>query len=100
LITPQAPYQWNGQDLLLWVRVQPRASKDEIAGVQGSHIKIRITAPPVEGKANSHLIRFLAKSFGVAKSNIQLLNGESSREKRLRIQLADKTRALELLSNL
>lgn len=94
------PYQWNGGNLLLCVRVQPRASKNEIVGIQGEHIKIRITAPPVEGKANNHLIQFLAKSFGVAKSRIQLLSGESCREKRLCIESPNKARALELLSNL
>lgn len=79
-------YQWQGVRLLLNVRVQPRASRDEIVGPHGERaLKIRITAPPVDGKANTHLIRFLAKAFGVPRSQINLIGGESSRTKRLSI---------------
>lgn len=78
-------YRWEGPDLLLHVRVQPRASRDEIVGPQGEHLKVRISAPPVEGKANIHLAKFIAKAFGVARSRVYLLSGETGREKRLRI---------------
>jgi uncharacterized protein (TIGR00251 family) len=79
-------YQWQGEKLLLSVRVQPRSSKDEIVGPHGSDsIKVRITAPPVDGKANAHLIKFLAKSFGVAKSQVELISGSTGRDKRLAI---------------
>ncbi|MCC6207945.1 MAG: YggU family protein [Gammaproteobacteria bacterium] len=80
-----APCSWDGDRLTLSVRVQPRASKDEIVGMQGNHLKIRITAPPVDGKANVHLIQFLARVFDVPKSRISLLSGESGREKRILI---------------
>lgn len=79
-------YQWQDDDLLLSVRVQPKASRDEIIGPHENALKIRITAPPVDGKANTHLIRFLAKTFGVPKSRVEILSGESGRLKRLRIQ--------------
>ena len=73
--------------MILSIRVQPRACQDEIIGPHGDgSLKIRITAPPVDGKANEHLIKFLAKSFGVAKSQITLLSGASGRDKRLAIQ--------------
>jgi len=65
--------------------VQPRASKDEVVGIQGQWVKVRITAPPVEGKANTHLIRFLAREFKVKQSQITLISGQTGREKRLRI---------------
>ncbi len=79
-------YQWQGEQLLLKVRVQPRASRDEIIGPHGEEaLKVRITAPPVEGKANTHLIRFLARAFGVPRSRVTLLGGDSSRCKRLSI---------------
>jgi hypothetical protein len=76
--------------LVLTVRVQPKASKDEIIGPcddgQGSEsLKIRITAPPVDGKANAHLVKFLAKSFGVAKSQVSVVAGETGRNKRVSI---------------
>jgi len=78
-------YQWQGDDLLLWVRAQPRASRDALVGPYGDALKVQITAPPVEGKANEHLIRFLAKAFGVPRMQVELLSGESGRNKRFRI---------------
>ena len=77
---------WEGTDLLLTVRVQPKASRDEIGEIVEGALKVRITAPPVDGKANAHLMRFLAREFGVAKSALSLISGESGRSKRLRIQ--------------
>ncbi|MBI3773009.1 MAG: YggU family protein [Gammaproteobacteria bacterium] len=79
-------WRWQGPDLILELRVQPRASRDEISGLHGERLKVRITAPPVDGAANSHLLAFLAKVFGVAKSQVTLLAGESGREKRVRIE--------------
>lgn len=79
-------YQWQEENLLLTIRVQPRASRDEIVGPYQDALKVRITAPPVDGKANTHLIRFLAKCFGVAPSRIDLISGEIGRQKRLRIR--------------
>jgi hypothetical protein len=83
---PDSWYQWDEEDLLLNIRVQPKASHDEIVGPHNNALKIRITAPPVDGKANDHLVRFLAKSFGVAKSRIKLISGETGRDKKLRIR--------------
>lgn len=79
-------YRWEGDTLFLKVRVQPRASRDEFGEAQEDYLKVRITAPPVDGKANAHLIRYLAEVFRVAKSRITLLDGETAREKRLRIE--------------
>lgn len=78
-------FRWDGEDLLLEIRVQPRASRDEIVGLHGGQLKVRITAPPVDGKANSHLQRYIAKAFGVAPSAVVLVGGETGREKRFRI---------------
>jgi len=78
-------YEWQHDDLLLRIKVQPKASKDEFCEIMGERLKIRITAPPVDGKANQHLIKFLAKQFKVSKSQIELMSGETSREKRFRI---------------
>jgi len=84
-VASPSPYSWQDDRLTLNVRVQPRASRDEIVGIQGNHVKVRITAPPVDGKANAHLIQFLAQEFGVPKSRITLIGGECGREKRLLI---------------
>lgn len=71
---------------MLRCRLQPRASKDEIVGLQGDRLKIRITAPPVDGKANQHLIALVSRWFGTPKSAISLLQGETGRQKTLRIE--------------
>ena len=79
-------YRWDGEDLILHLRILPKASKNEFSGPYGDRqYRIRITAPPVDGKANQHLLQFLAKSFGVAKSRIELLSGASGRDKVIRI---------------
>lgn len=78
-------YQWDGDDLILDCHLQPKASRDEFAGLHGERLKIRLTAPPVEGKANAHLLAFLGKAFGVAKSRVILESGELNRQKRVRI---------------
>jgi len=83
-------YQWEDQDLLLAVYIQPRASKTEIVGIHGNRLKIRIAAPPVDGKANQELVKFLAKIFAVSKSRITLLQGATGREKRFKIQNPQK----------
>lgn len=70
---------------MLNLRVQPKASRDELAGPQEDCYRVRITAPPVDGKANAHLIAFLAKSFGVSRRAVTLVSGETSRIKRVRI---------------
>ncbi|MCK4708073.1 MAG: YggU family protein [Gammaproteobacteria bacterium] len=88
-------YQWQGDDLIIFIRVQPKSSKDELAEIiknetQADQIKIRITAPPVDGKANKHLIAYLGKLFKVAKSQIDLLSGETGRNKKLLIHAPKK----------
>jgi len=83
-------YQWQAHTLTLRCHLQPKASRDEFAGLQAGRLKIRITAPPVDGKANSHLIRFLSKQFGVAKRDISITHGELSRQKTLVIQSPTK----------
>ncbi|NOY63605.1 MAG: YggU family protein [Gammaproteobacteria bacterium] len=78
-------YQWRGTTLTLNVYVQPRASRNEVIGPHNGALKIRITAPPIEGKANRHLIQFLATLFGVSKSGVALLKGNGSRVKRFEV---------------
>lgn len=79
-------YYWEGETLHLLLRVQPKASKDEWAEIQGDRIRLRITAPPLEGKANKHLIRLLAKEFGIAKSGVHIRSGETGRNKHICIE--------------
>lgn len=65
--------------------IQPKASRDQIIGLHGDEIKIAITAPPVDGQANAHLIKFIAKQFRVAKNHVIIEKGELGRHKQLRI---------------
>ncbi|MEE8058810.1 MAG: DUF167 family protein [Pseudomonadales bacterium] len=74
-------YRWQEDTLLLFCHLQPKASRDEFAGNHNGRLKIRITAPPVDGKANQHLVKFIAKQFGVAKSSVTISNGELGRQK-------------------
>ncbi len=83
-------FRWDGADLILDCHLQPKASTDEFAGLHGERLKIRLTAPPVEGKANAHLLAFLGKAFGVAKSQVVLESGELNRQKRVRIRAPQK----------
>jgi len=83
-------FRHDGDDLILDCHLQPKASKDEFAGLHGERLKIRLTAPPIEGKANAHLLAFLGKAFGVAKSQVSLISGELNRQKRVRIQRPQK----------
>lgn len=81
-----SPWRWDGEDLILHCHLQPKASRDEFAGLQGERLKIRLTAPPVDGKANARLQAFLADAFGVAKRQVSIEAGELSRIKRVRIR--------------
>lgn len=79
-------YQWRGQDLILDCHLQPGARQIGFAGQHGERLKIRISAPPVDGKANSMLLAFLAHEFAVSKRQVSLLSGQQSRQKRLLIE--------------
>lgn len=75
----------SGTDLVLSVYVQPRASRNQVCGIQGEELKVRLTSPPVDGAANKLCREFFADLFGVAKSSVEIISGETSRHKRLRI---------------
>lgn len=74
------------QDQLhLSLYVQTKTSRDRIVGMVGDELKVAITAPPVDGNANAHLLKWLAKQCKVAQSQVQLVSGQSSRHKRVLI---------------
>ncbi|ENM5915203.1 YggU family protein [Vibrio mimicus] len=76
----------EGDDLLLRLYIQPKASRDSIVGLHGEELKVAITAPPIDGKANAHLSKFLAKQCKVAKGSVVIEKGELGRHKQVRIQ--------------
>lgn len=63
--------------------VQPRASKNQVVGLQGDELKVRLTSPPVDGAANKLCVQYFSKLFKIPKSNIEIVAGETSRHKRL-----------------
>ena len=75
----------SNNTLTLRLYIQPKASRDQLMGLHGDELKIAITAPPIDGKANSHLQKFLSKQFKVAKSNVEIIKGELGRHKVIRI---------------
>ncbi len=79
------------------VKVVPRASKNQVAGVEGDAIKIRLNAPPVEGKANDALIEFLADVLDLRRAQIEIITGHTSRHKVVRVRGATGTQIEEKL---
>jgi uncharacterized protein (TIGR00251 family) len=78
-------YTETDDALIFNVKVVPRASKSEIAGELDGALKIRLAAAPVDGAANAELIKFLAREFGVPKSQVKILSGHVSKSKRVKI---------------
>ena len=67
------------------VQIQPKSSRNQIVGLHDGRLKIKIAAPPVDGKANESLIEFLAKTFKISKSNIEILKGHTSKLKTIKL---------------
>jgi len=68
------------------IRVQPKSSRNEIVGAQGDALKLKVTAPPVEGAANKTCIEMLAKAIGVPKSCLAITSGQAGRSKTMLVQ--------------
>jgi uncharacterized protein len=79
------------------VHVQPRASRNELCGLHGEELKIRLTSPPVEDAANKLCIEFLARQLGVAKSNVTIIAGTRSRHKTIRVTGITREEVLSLV---
>lgn len=80
------------------VRVQPRAAKSNLAGEMEGALKVRLTAPPVDGAANEACCKFFAEIFGIAKSNVEIISGHTGRNKLVRIRGVSEAKARALLS--
>ena len=78
-------YKWGDDTLFLRLYVQANAKKDELIGEYGDRLKVRITALPVENKANNYLLKYLAKHFAVPPSQVKLVKGENQRAKQVKI---------------
>ncbi len=75
---------------ILKVRVQPKASQNQVLGYDEGTLRLRVTAPPIDGKANASVIALLAKTLGVSKSKLQIVHGQSSRNKMVAVDTLDE----------
>ncbi|MGD1083425.1 MAG: DUF167 domain-containing protein [Verrucomicrobiota bacterium] len=83
---------------LLSVKLQPRASADQIAGPAGDELKIKVTAPPVDAAANQALIQFLAQKLDCSRNRVEILRGHKSRHKLLKLHGIPPETALQKLT--
>ena len=86
--------------VVLRVRVQPRSSKNELAGMAAESLKMGVNAAPAEGAANKACCALLAKLFGIAKGRVEVISGTKSRDKRILLRGVDAESALSRLSDL
>ena len=80
-------FEWRGQDLILKLVIQPKASQDEVVGALNGRLKVRITAPPFDNLANDYLQKWLAKQFKVPKARVTLEKGHQSKQKQFKIYM-------------
>ncbi|MCM2289519.1 MAG: DUF167 family protein [Sulfuritalea sp.] len=88
----------SGDGVTLRLHIQPGAKKTEVVGLHGEALKIRLAAPPVDGKANACLLAFIAERLGVARSAVSLLSGDTSRAKRVHVSGVTDAAAKNLLA--
>ena len=79
-------YRREGDTITLTLHLQPGARRSEVAGLHGEALKIRLAAPPIEGRANEALLRFIAERFNVPLRNVELKQGAQSRHKRVEVR--------------
>ena len=79
-------YRREGDSITLTLHVQPGAKRSEVAGLHGEALKIRLAAPPIEGRANEALVKFIAGLFSVPQRQVELLRGAQSRHKMVKVE--------------
>lgn len=92
-------FKEKNDSVIFNLRVIPNSSKSEIIGEYDGSLKIKISAPPVDSAANTELIKVLAKKLGVAKSAIEIISGQGSKNKQVKIYNADRSILSKLLQN-
>ena len=89
--------QETPEGVILKAAIQPRGARNEIAGLKGDALKIRLTAAPVEGAANKMCVEFLAKTLKVRKSDVEIIRGQTSRSKKVLVRSATRKKIESLL---
>ena len=85
--------------LIIKIKIVPNSSKNDIILEEG-FIKVKITAQPIENKANKALIEYLSKQFKIPKTNIEIIKGETSKEKTLLLKTQDENKKVEIITKL
>ena len=93
------PKQQDGGSIILHVLVQPKASEDRIVGLHGEVLKVKVTAPPAGGKANQKLRKILAEALNIRQSDIEIIRGQASRRKVLRLLNVNPDQVVNALKN-
>jgi uncharacterized protein (TIGR00251 family) len=93
-------FKITGNDIIIKVKIVPGSSKNKIIGAYNDALKITITALPVEGKANKKCIAYLAKYFDVAKSKIEIISGQTSKNKLIKIYDISQKEFLDKIDNI
>jgi uncharacterized protein (TIGR00251 family) len=93
-------FEITGNDIIVKVKIVPGSSKNKIIGVYNHALKITITAPPAEGKANKKCIAYLAKYFDIAKSKIEIISGQTSKNKLIKIYDISQKEFLEKIEKI
>ena len=94
------PLRAGREAVILSVHAQPRARREELSGLHGDRLRVRTTAPPADGKANTRLVALLAKAFGLSRGEVELVTGSTSRQKEFAlrgISLDEADRRLEAI---
>lgn len=96
-MTAASGWSLRGNDLVLHIRVQPRAAHEGFAGEHGGRLKVRVSAPPIEGAANARLVEILSRTLGVPRSAVAIARGAQARDKDIVIRGA-AARAAQLVA--
>ena len=92
-------FQTSNDHITLNIMVQPRSSRNQVAGIHADALKIKLTAPPVDGEANKRLIKYLAKLLKLPKSSLTIIRGETSRTKCISISTKGTNRSISEITN-
>ena len=87
------------EGLIIKIKIVPNSSKNDII-LENDYIKVKVTAQPIENKANKALVEFLSKTFKIPKTSIEILKGDTSKEKTLLFKISDTTKITEIISRL
>ncbi len=93
------PFKKTGRGFTFQIQVLPRSSRCEVVGIQDKALKLKITSPPVEGKANEECIRFLADRLRIRKSQIEIITGHKSRKKTVAVSGIEESDLEALVGN-